>query len=302
MFTLTDVPENVLHSILTYVDMDVNTTTHVILRYVSLFRTFHLSKKRTIYMKDFMKTATVELLKWAQAQSATEFEWDSEVMDNINSIECMKYAIDECGFIPTHYTMDTIASNGNLELMKYLHERYGYRFENNMNTCRFATMYGHVECLQYAHEHGCPWDEQVCWKAAFNGHIDCLKYAHQNGCPWDVYTIRCAAESGHIECLKYAFDNGCSQSKFGEDKLPRDVMTSACAAANGHLECLMYLHENGYPWDAVTCSSAAYNGNVECLKYAYENGCPWNANTIRFARVMRYDDCVEYARSRGCPE
>ena len=44
---------------------------------------------------------------------------------------------------------------------------------------------GHLECLKYAHENGCPWDEWTCSMAAFNGHLECLKYAHENGCPWD---------------------------------------------------------------------------------------------------------------------
>ena len=25
---------------------------------------------------------------------------------------------------------------------------------------RYAAMNGHLECLKYAHEHGCPWDEE----------------------------------------------------------------------------------------------------------------------------------------------
>ena len=46
-----------------------------------------------------------------------------------------------------------------------------------------AAEYGHLECLQYAHENGCPWDEWTCSEAAENGHLECLKYAHEFGCP-----------------------------------------------------------------------------------------------------------------------
>ena len=45
-----------------------------------------------------------------------------------------------------------------------------------------------VECLKYAHENGCPWNEETCYYAAQNGHLECLKYAHENGCPWDDWT------------------------------------------------------------------------------------------------------------------
>ena len=44
---------------------------------------------------------------------------------------------------------------------------------------------GHLECLKYAHENGCPWDEETCSEAAYGGHLECLKYAHEKGCPWE---------------------------------------------------------------------------------------------------------------------
>ena len=28
--------------------------------------------------------------------------------------------------------------------------------------------------------------EETCFEAALNGHLECLKYAHENGCPWDL--------------------------------------------------------------------------------------------------------------------
>ena len=38
-------------------------------------------------------------------------------------------------------------------------------------------------------ENGCPClDERILvdtCSAAENGHLECLKYAHENGCPWD---------------------------------------------------------------------------------------------------------------------
>ncbi len=65
---------------------------------------------------------------------------------------------------------------------------------------------GHLECLRYAHENGCPWGENTCHTAACNGHLDCLRYAHENGCSWDKYTCDDAAENGHLECLRYAHE------------------------------------------------------------------------------------------------
>ena len=65
--------------------------------------------------------------------------------------------------------------------------------------CVWAASNGHLECLKYAHENGCCWDEDTCYKAAYNGHLECLKYAHENGCPWNEDTCSNAAYNGHLE-------------------------------------------------------------------------------------------------------
>ena len=55
--------------------------------------------------------------------------------------------------------------------------------------------------------------KSTCSEAAFNGHLECLKYAHENGCPWTEYTCSHAAKNGHLECLRYAHENGCPGSE-----------------------------------------------------------------------------------------
>ena len=57
------------------------------------------------------------------------------------------------------------------------------------------------------------WDEKTCSDAAYNGHLECLKYTYENGCPWNEWTCSKAAENNHIECLKYARENGCPYPK-----------------------------------------------------------------------------------------
>ena len=41
--------------------------------------------------------------------------------------------------------------------------------------------------------------------AAKGGHLDCLKYAHENGCPWDASTCSSAA-SGIPEPVLHVFE------------------------------------------------------------------------------------------------
>ena len=72
-----------------------------------------------------------------------------------------------------------------------------------------AAKRGHLECLKYLHENGCPWNELTSFKTVKRGHLDCLKYLHENGCPWNEQTCVCADVYDHLECLKYAHENGC---------------------------------------------------------------------------------------------
>ena len=105
------------------------------------------------------------------------------------------------------------------------------------NACGRSAERGHLECLRYAHEQGCRWDEWIAAYASGEGHLECLRYTHEQGCPWDEETCRWASMRGHLECLRYA-------------------------------------HEHGCPWGEGTCTEASQNGHAESLLYTLENGCP----------------------------
>ncbi|CAI6356034.1 unnamed protein product [Macrosiphum euphorbiae] len=60
----------------------------------------------------------------------------------------------------------------------------------------------HMKCLKYAHENGCPWEEDTC-----------LAYAFENGCYIQEYTCSQATLYGHLEYLNYAREIGCHWNK-----------------------------------------------------------------------------------------
>ena len=73
------------------------------------------------------------------------------------------------------------ADEGTFGMLKYARrERVRWR---RVERASMPPSNGHLECLKYAHEHGCPWDEWTCRGAAENGHLECLKYACAHGCP-----------------------------------------------------------------------------------------------------------------------
>ena len=50
------------------------------------------------------------------------------------------------------------------------------------NTCYVTTRNGYLDCLQFAHENGCPWTAMTCATAAYGGHLECLQYTHEPSC------------------------------------------------------------------------------------------------------------------------
>ena len=53
------------------------------------------------------------------------------------------------------------------------------------------------------------WDEDICWSAAQGGHLDVLNWAREHGCPWGMDLCAEAADHGHFHVLKWAREMGC---------------------------------------------------------------------------------------------
>ena len=102
--------------------------------------------------------------------------------------------------------------------------------------CKYAA--AHLATLQWAREHGCPWDENTCQFAASGGHLDVLKWAPEHGCPFRKWWMcDSAAKEGHLAVLQWARENGCWWTK----------STCAAAAGGGHLAVLQWAREHGCP-------------------------------------------------------
>mmetsp|Transcript_5556 Transcript_5556/g.16205 ORF Transcript_5556/g.16205 Transcript_5556/m.16205 type:complete len:168 (+) Transcript_5556:1445-1948(+) len=62
--------------------------------------------------------------------------------------------------------------------------------EEKERFCAQMALNGNLELLKVLHENGCAWDSCTCSEAAENGHLECLKYAHENGCPGSARLLR----------------------------------------------------------------------------------------------------------------
>ena len=158
-------------------------------------------------MNKLYRNICIELLKKCSPASIREFsvlnkKWNKLVKEIYPEIYKEKF-----------YTL--ILKSDDVKLCK----KYWGIFDKS-NICKKSAKYGALNCLKYAKENNCHWDEETCSYATLNGHLNCLKYAKENNCPWDENTCLYAAKYGHLDCLKYVWD---------ED-------TCSNAALNGHLD------------------------------------------------------------------
>jgi hypothetical protein len=137
--------------------------------------------------------------------------------------------------------IDSASKAGDLALLRSLRAQ-GHQWTNQ--SAILMAYYGHLACLQFAHEDGCPITDIACSSASSNGHLDCLKFLHTNNIAWRFETCIYAAINGHFDCLVYAHTNGCPILGYPDDTLQPDLLDGY----NITVECLQYIIENGIPW------------------------------------------------------
>lgn len=166
-------------------------------------------------------------------------------------------------------------------------------------TSESAGRHGQLAVLKLFYEHGVEWDAWTCLEAAQYGHLDCLVWLIEHGCPavWGedgdrMYTpCTQAAFGGQLRVLQWAFKKGYTC----------DENTCTNAASAGRIDCLKFMRDHGVPWCEDTCACAAEFGQLDCLIWLREHGCPWDGRTLRFAEMQEQHECLQWAREHGCP-
>ena len=158
-----------------------------------------------------------------------------------------------------------VAATNKLELLRWVREEK--KCEWGTETIDTVAQNGNLEMLKYCLENQCPMDEGVCTGAAAGGSLECLKYLHEEvKAPWDRETAVQASKNGHLHVLEYLVEK--KYDKYVE-------RTCYVAAKFGQLDCLKYLHETAKaPWDSDAVRKAHENNHPECLQYLLDNDCP----------------------------
>jgi len=131
-------------------------------------------------------------------------------------------------FIDDHLRI--AAAHGETQILWHLHQKYGLPLTRWLPAA--AAENGHIECLRFLHNIGCPWDARTCEAAAKGGQLLCLKYAHENRCPWDRSVSSMACLRGHLDCLRYCY----------EKRTPMNLTSLMCLSiGEGNIACSQYL-------------------------------------------------------------
>jgi hypothetical protein len=146
----------------------------------------------------------------------------------IGSLSCLKYLHEhhEC---PLHEgCAQNAVKYGNLDCLQYIHAKLQWRrFPDLLQS---SALYGQLECMRYIYEHDldswCGWEP---FDAAERDHVECLQYALEHGCLWSTGVTASAASNGSARCLAYLLAHW-----------KADLAPDSCTgpARKGHLECL----------------------------------------------------------------
>jgi hypothetical protein len=212
------------------------------------------------------------------------------------------------------------ARAGDLEALKRAHELYGWESE----VCEVAAAHGHLDCLKYAHEHGCPCPNMDPCIALQEGHLACVYYILDHDLPWNPLMLaNCAVRNDQGDVLRSILQRR-QMAEYSYLIVPAGGRGSlAClrvlvehfqdlhmfayamykATSRGHIACVRYLHSVGCVWAraSTVCSKAAKHGHTACLRFAHEHGCPVDKKVAVAAASHGRLACLKYLVSAGCP-
>ena len=144
-------------------------------------------------------------------------------------LEQIKYLIEQKEFIWKNEYFDEAASNGHLDVVKFLHSIGKDCTTNAMDD---ASNYGHIEIVKFLHSIGKDCTTKAMDWASKNGHLEIVKYLHSIGKEYTEWAMDWASENGHLEVVKFLHSIGAHCTRSAMD----------WASENGHLEVVKFLH------------------------------------------------------------
>lgn len=235
----------------------------------------------------------LEMLKYCFEHGCPLDDYTAICAAHNGHLRCLKFLIEDAKVDWYDQTACAAAEGGHLEILRYCASKKECRMTSNANVMIFAAFGGHIECLNYLHQIGVPWSEEVPIYASQAGKIEILERIHELGCPLNEDACSEAALHGHLDLLKFLRN---------ELKCPWDSGTPALASLRGHKEVLEWCFQNDAPICVHSAVNASRNGHVDCLQVLHEHHAPVNGHVVRFARMYEQHECLKFALMNDYPD
>jgi len=235
----------------------------------------------------------LEMLKYCFEHGCPLDDYTAICAAHNGHLRCLKFLIEDAKVDWYDQTACAAAEGGHLEILRYCASKKECRMTSNANVMIFAAFGGHIECLNYLHQIGVPWSEEVPIYASQAGKIEILERIHELGCPLNEDVCSEAALHGHLDLLKFLRN---------ELKCPWDSGTPALASLRGHKEVLEWCFQNDAPICVHSAVNASRNGHIDCLQFLHEHHAPVNGHVVRFARMYEQHECLKFALMNDYPD
>ena len=297
---------------------------------IDILKFFH--EKGTPLTADMAKEAAIktnlECLRYLYDNNCI---FDETVYDgaiNANSEDCVKFLINiKCPFGTKYYLA---ADKGYLNLVKIFEKEVNIWDErlfinlasvsvNDFIVRKGGHIKNYLECVKYAFNNNCPWNEEVLINSMETECIESIKFLIDNGCPisddaleeaiyfdlveiveilhkkgQDLYSIliSVAIENDSEDSFLYLFSNCCF---YKTDEVTKYL------SVNRHLDLLKKMIKNGYEPEKDLTLLAAEDGSIDILRYLKDINFEFHESTCVYA-VRSYSlDCLKIAHECGCP-
>ena len=178
-----------------------------------------------------------------------------------------------------------IAKNGQLSLLKYLHENNcpwdlntTISASENYNNYSIPDMYeipDKLGCLKYAIENDCPFNILTAYNASHN--LDMIKYLYKKNLKMNSSVYENAIKKYKLDVIKFLFSIGI---KLNESLLILVFDNCFCKDIFNFLVDNIKL-TNSKLYDYIISSSYHDDNKIKCIKKLIENNCPSNLNNLK---------------------
>ena len=268
----------------------------------------------------------LETLAWLHANGVSRV-WDQWTCNRAAAhghLDCLEFAFNRnCPF--SNSGLNEAARNGHYVCVEFMltqnaRDRRWRREESE--ACADAALGGHIRILQLLREYHLPWGKAVPEGSAIGGHLDCLKWLIEQGCP--VHLESCfyyAAMNGRVNILHWIASDWTPDHDYFHPELLEEVAGQGprtipvlelakewdgdfgnaalltCAVQSGHLDNIKWLVEQGVPLDHDGIPEAAATaGNLDVLNWvADQPDMFWGNATFDGAIMSHHVHVLEWA-------